>query len=51
MTAAGQGFEPRLVGPKPTVLPLDDPAILFVKGKSVILLKLLEILFIKCKEF
>jgi hypothetical protein len=24
-TAPGRGFEPRLVGPKPTVLPLDDP--------------------------
>ena len=25
--AAGQGFEPRLPGPEPGVLPLDDPAI------------------------
>ena len=25
--AAGQGFEPRLLGPEPSVLPLDDPAI------------------------
>jgi hypothetical protein len=24
--AAGQGFEPRLPGPEPGVLPLDDPA-------------------------
>jgi hypothetical protein len=24
--AAGPGFEPRLTGPKPVVLPLDDPA-------------------------
>ena len=23
--ARGQGFEPRLTGPKPAVLPLDDP--------------------------
>ena len=23
---AGQGFEPRFYGPKPHVLPLDDPA-------------------------
>ena len=27
-TAAGQGFEPRLLGPEPSVLPLDDPAAL-----------------------
>lgn len=27
MTAAGQGLEPRYSGPKPDVLPLDDPAI------------------------
>lgn len=25
--AAGQGLEPRSLGPKPSVLPLDDPAI------------------------
>ncbi len=25
---AGQGFEPRLLGPEPSVLPLDDPAVL-----------------------
>ena len=25
--AAGRGFEPRLAGPEPAVLPLDDPAI------------------------
>ena len=25
--SAGQGLEPRLHGPKPCVLPLDDPAI------------------------
>gem|GEM_PF-5274000 len=25
--AAGQGLEPRYHGPKPCVLPLDDPAI------------------------
>ena len=25
-SAAGQGFEPRLLGPEPSVLPLDDPA-------------------------
>jgi hypothetical protein len=24
--AAGLGFEPRLLGPEPSVLPLDDPA-------------------------
>ena len=24
--AAGQGFEPQFYGPKPHVLPLDDPA-------------------------
>ena len=23
--APGQGFEPRFLGPKPSVLPLDDP--------------------------
>ena len=23
--ASGLGFEPRLLGPKPSVLPLDDP--------------------------
>ena len=28
--AAGQGFEPRLPGPEPGVLPLDDPAKYFV---------------------
>ena len=27
-SAAGQGLEPRLLGPEPSVLPLDDPAIL-----------------------
>ena len=27
----GQGFEPRLAGPKPAVLPLDDPRILNTK--------------------
>ena len=27
-TATGQGLEPRFLGPKPSVLPLDDPAIL-----------------------
>ena len=26
--ARGQGFEPRLAGPKPAVLPLDDPRII-----------------------
>lgn len=26
MTAAGLGLEPRYLGPKPSVLPLDDPA-------------------------
>lgn len=26
--AAGLGLEPRLLGPKPSVLPLDDPAIM-----------------------
>ncbi len=26
MLAAGQGLEPRYSGPKPDVLPLDDPA-------------------------
>lgn len=26
--AAGQGFEPQLPGPKPGVLPLDDPAMM-----------------------
>ena len=25
--ARGQGFEPRLAGPEPAVLPLDDPRI------------------------
>ena len=25
-SAAGLGFEPRLLGPEPSVLPLDDPA-------------------------
>lgn len=25
--ASGLGFEPRLLGPKPSVLPLDDPEI------------------------
>ena len=25
MTAGGQGLEPRFLGPKPSVLPLDDP--------------------------
>ena len=25
--ARGQGFEPRLTGPEPVVLPLDDPRI------------------------
>lgn len=26
----GQGFEPRFLGPKPSVLPLDDPGLAFV---------------------
>src|SRR5829696_893824 len=26
LKAAGLGFEPRLLGPEPSVLPLDDPA-------------------------
>lgn len=26
LRAAGQGFEPRFLGPEPSVLPLDDPA-------------------------
>lgn len=30
-TARGQGFEPRLTGPEPVVLPLDDPRLSFVK--------------------
>lgn len=25
LTAGGQGLEPRFLGPKPSVLPLDDP--------------------------
>ena len=29
MRAQGQGFEPRSVGPKPTVLPLNDPRRLY----------------------
>ncbi len=28
--AAGQGLEPRFLGPKPSVLPLDDPAITYI---------------------
>ncbi len=31
--AAGQGFEPRLPGPEPGVLPLDDPARFKIKNK------------------
>ena len=30
--ARGQGFEPQLTGPKPAVLPLDDPRILLIIG-------------------
>ena len=30
--AAGQGFEPRLMVPKTTVLPLDDPALCEPRG-------------------
>ena len=33
--AAGQGFEPRLPGPEPGVLPLDDPAKPTVKFKKI----------------
>ena len=29
-SARGQGFEPRLTGPEPVVLPLDDPRICFL---------------------
>ena len=32
--AAGQGFEPRLPGPEPGVLPLDDPA-MYQKVKNI----------------
>ena len=28
--ASGQGFEPRLTGPEPVVLPLDDPEIIYI---------------------
>ncbi len=31
--ARGQGFEPRLPGPEPGVLPLDDPRLLFPRFK------------------
>jgi hypothetical protein len=36
--ARGQGIEPRLTGPKPVVLPLDDPRIIrpFYKYKRYI---------------
>ena len=30
--ARGQGFEPRLPGPKPGVLPLDDPRTYYFKA-------------------
>ncbi len=29
--ARGQGFEPRLAGPKPAVLPLDDPRLFYLR--------------------
>ncbi len=34
--ATGQGLEPRLPGPKPGVLPLDDPVkVTYVTNKSI----------------
>ena len=35
---AGLGFEPRPAGPEPAVLPLDDPAILFMTMLPITLL-------------
>ena len=33
--ARGQGIEPRFTGPKPAVLPLDDPRIVYIKSTKV----------------
>lgn len=33
MTAAGQGLEPQYTGPKPVVLPLDEPAKMTATGR------------------
>ncbi len=35
LMAPGQGFEPRLLGPEPSVLPLDDPGMWVEDTKKV----------------
>ncbi len=43
--AGGLGFEPRLMGPEPIVLPLDDPPVeVFSIDKNLIPVKLFSIL-------